>query len=152
MPDDQAKIARRAQAERQDVAAAIRDCIDDWIAAVNESNADHIGALYVQDAVLLGTFDPSVSTTPERRLNYFINFKTRKKLKAAIDECHIKDLGDDAGMANGLYTFRFIDDSGAPQTVKARFTFVCERQPEGDWLIVAHHSSVLPFSAPQKRN
>jgi uncharacterized protein (TIGR02246 family) len=135
---------RRAWPGQDAAAAAVRGALDGWIEAVNKSDADSIAALYVRDAVLLATFDPVVLTTPDQRLNYFVNFKARKKLKASVDECHIEMLGDNAGVASGLYTFRFIDEKGAPQTVHARFTYVYERQPEGKWLVIAHHSSVAP--------
>lgn len=126
------------------VEAEIRQYLNEWAVAVNSCNADAIAALYALDAVLLGTFEPKVLTTPEGRLDYFVNFKTRKNLHAFIDERHIKTFDQNAGMANGLYTFTFVDGNRKPQTAKARFTFVYERQPEGDWLIAAHHSSVAP--------
>ena len=145
MLDEQAKSLKdMVSPDLATVVAAIRETLNDWTEAVNSCSADAIAALYTPDAVLLGTFDPKVSTRPEQRLTYFTNFKARKKLQATINECHIEVLDDNAAMANGLYTFRFVDDNGTPKTVFARFTFVYARQPEGDWLIKAHHSSVVP--------
>jgi uncharacterized protein (TIGR02246 family) len=123
--------------------APIRKCLNGWIEAVNSGQVGTICALYRIDAVLLATFDPKPLATPKERENYFVNFKARKGLKAAVDECHAQRLGDAAGTASGLYTFSFVEN-GAPQTARARFTFVYERQRDGQWLIAAHHSSVAP--------
>jgi len=122
----------------------ISQALDEWIEAVNGRAVDAVGALYMPGAVLLSTFAPQPLASAAERRDYFVNFLARKNLKASVDECHITTLGDDAGEASGLYTFRFEDESGAPQSVKARFTFVYARQPEGDWLIAAHHSSMVP--------
>jgi uncharacterized protein (TIGR02246 family) len=126
------------------VEAEIRQCLEAWIKAVGAGTPRPITALYAPDAVLLATFDPKPLLTPAEREIYFINFKSRKGLKAVLDECHIQMLGDDAAMANGLYTFRYVDEDGGKTHVKARFTFVYERQPDGEWVIVAHHSSQAP--------
>jgi len=128
----------------QAMQAEIRMCLDEWINEVNTGNPDSMNALYKADAVLLPTFDLKLRNTPAERKEYFVFFKSRKNLSATIDECHIAPLGESAGVADGFYTFHFIDEEGTQQNVKARFTFVCARQPEGDWQIVAHHSSSRP--------
>ncbi len=122
----------------------VRSLLNQWVEAVNSFNAETVAGLYTTDAVLLATFEPVVLTAPAQRLDYFINFKARKKLKAEIDECHIQILDHDAGMANGIYSFHFLNNEEKLQTAKARYTFVFARQLNDEWRIVAHHSSVLP--------
>jgi len=142
-------IATNLPSETQDgpagfIESEIRQALDEWIYCVNSGYAESINALYLSDAVLLPTFDGRVLTTPAERLVYFIKFKTRRGLHASVKECYITTLGPDSATANGLYTFRFLGEDGTEQSVRARFTFVYARQQEGDWLIVAHHSSVAP--------
>jgi uncharacterized protein (TIGR02246 family) len=124
--------------------AEIRRCLDQWIEAINRGSINLVGALYEPDAVLLGTFAPQPLTTPEGRQEYFIRFKARTNMEATIDQCSIEAFGDDVGAASGLYTFSFEGETGAQETVKARFTFVYRRFAQGSWLIVMHHSSVVP--------
>jgi uncharacterized protein (TIGR02246 family) len=149
MLEDGFKQPEIASLEMFDVSLAqveseIRQCLDDWIESVNSGYAESISALYTPDAVLLPTFDARIRVTPAERLNYFINFKTRRGLHATVNDCFIESFGRDAGVASGIYTFCFLGDDGTDQVVKARYTFVFARQSEGDWLIAAHHSSVVP--------
>ncbi|HUY69211.1 MAG TPA: SgcJ/EcaC family oxidoreductase [Alphaproteobacteria bacterium] len=139
-----AKVANAGSARAGQNLKEIRQCLDRWIAAVGNGSSIPVTALYAPDAVLLPTFDGKVLATPATRRFYLTAFKARKGLKAKVDECHIRMLGEDAAMANGLYTFRYKDADGEITTVRARFTFVYARQPSGEWLIVAHHSSHAP--------
>jgi uncharacterized protein (TIGR02246 family) len=132
------------QTDSEEIRAEIRRELDEWIGAINDGNINSVGALYAPDAVLLATFAPEPLTTPGKRRNYFVQFKARKNMTAVVDHCIVTTLGKDAGTASGLYTFSYESENGAPQTVKARFVFVYARAAEGDWLIVAHHSSVVP--------
>lgn len=42
---------------------------------------------------------------------------------------------------SGIYTFTSGVDGS---TVQARYTFVYAKQPDGEWLILTHHSSEMP--------
>jgi hypothetical protein len=148
MLDDAARLKNGASP--QSVSATESEIcrgVAEWVDAINNGNAESIDALYTRDAILLATFDPRPRTTPEERREYFVTFKTRRKLKASIDQCYVTVLGTEGGAASGLYTFNFVDAAGASQTARARFTFVFSRQSEGDCLIAAHHSSQVPVVA-----
>ena len=43
----------------------------------------------------------------------------------------------------GIYTFT-LTKNGQEQEVQARYNFVYERQNDGEWLIINHHSSAMP--------
>jgi uncharacterized protein (TIGR02246 family) len=122
----------------------LRAALQAWIDAVNTGVAETVAALYAADAVLLATFEPEPRITEQGRLAYLTAFKERNGFKARLDESHIEALGEDSGTASGLYTFISHDENGLKQIVPARFTFVYRRDEIGTWLIVSHHSSVLP--------
>ena len=122
----------------------IRTFLKEWTEAVGEGSHESVTALYAPDAYLLATFDPHPLQTPQAREIYFKNFTARKNLRASIDECEIRVLGDHAATANGLYTFRYVEKDNSKIAVEARFSFVYVRQPDGAWRIVSHHSSQTP--------
>ncbi len=133
----------------EEVEAEIRQCLDEWLKAVGSGAPEPVAVLYHPDAVLLATFDPMPLTTPEERKSYFANFTRKKDLKAIADTCHIHVFSEDAAGASGLYTFRYVAENGEEMAVNARFTFNFIRDREDDrWLIVSHHSSQAPKSAP----
>ena len=125
----------------QDISAEIVCCLDRWITAVGLREPGPVTALYDRDAVLLATFYPTPLTTMAERLDYFTTFTAKKNLRAVVGESYVKALGQDAGKIDGLYTFSFDDEDNQPQSMVARFTFIFERKPGGDWLILSHHSS-----------
>ena len=124
--------------------AELRDCLNEWVQQINKGSHASVAALYSPDATLLATFDPKPLTTPEARLGYFIAFKSKTDLTANVDECFAEVLGQDAGSVSGLYTFTYKDDKGTTHAVPARFTYVYQRDGQGDWKIISHHSSVQP--------
>jgi uncharacterized protein (TIGR02246 family) len=143
------KTAAIAQGQVRDYSAElteqeIRECLEQWTEAVGEGSPESVTALYAPDAYLLATFDPHPLQTPRAREIYFKNFTARKNLRATIEECEIRVLGDAAAAANGLYTFRYVEKDGSRVAVEARFGFVYARRPDGQWRIVSHHSSQTP--------
>ena len=114
------------------------------MAAISLGGPGPVTELYEPDAVLNATFYPTPVTTMAERLEYFTDFTANKNLRAVVDESYVKALGPDAGKIDGVYTFSYEDEDDKTRTVKARFTFIFEREPGGEWLIVSHHSSQCP--------
>jgi|OpeIllAssembly_1097287.scaffolds.fasta_scaffold1384514_1 uncharacterized protein (TIGR02246 family) len=119
----------------------IRKAFDRWTAALAERDPEKIVACYHQDAVLWGTF-----STKKRKGNtlireYFEQLVQRKKLRALCKNLDIRIYGDIA-VNSGMYYFNFVDNN-RDVMVPARYTFVYQKT-DGEWLIIEHHSSVLP--------
>ena len=123
---------------KEDVAAAT----EAWIAAMNSHDPERVVVLYDPEAVLWGTRSPTLRDNPATVREYFNILRTvPPSYKAVIGEQRIRVYGDTANNS-GLYTFSE-DRDGKSISRPARFSFVY-RNRDGRWLIVDHHSSVVP--------
>ena len=128
-----------AIAGENDAAREVRAATAEWVETFNTRDAARIAALYAPDAVFWGTISPTIRTTPEDILAYFVSSATRRPtLRMALGEQHVRVYGDLA-FNSGYYTSRFVQD-GQETVTPMRFTFAYRRQ--GDrWMIINHHSS-----------
>ena len=112
-----------------------------WRAAYDSRDPGRITAMYDTDAVLWGTTAKTVAATPAAIAEYFKDAPKRPNARVAFGEQHNRGYGD-VGVSTGYYTFSDVRDG---QTVSrpARYTMVF-RNRDGQWRIVAHHSSVVP--------
>jgi uncharacterized protein (TIGR02246 family) len=111
-----------------------------WNDALQTGDPDKVVACYAPDAILLPTVSAKVRHNHEEIRDYFVHFLA-KKPNGRITEDNIRVFGDIA-INSGLYTFS-LTESGAQSDVAARFTFVYRKSEDG-WLIIEHHSSILP--------
>jgi uncharacterized protein (TIGR02246 family) len=118
----------------------IADQFEIWNQALLSGNPDNVVACYAEDAVLLPTVSAKVRHNHREIRDYFVHFLA-KKPTGRITEQNIRLYGNIA-INSGLYTFTLTTD-GTETDVAARFTFVY-RQYGDRWLIVEHHSSILP--------
>lgn len=113
-----------------------------WIAAMSSHDAQRVVALYDSEAVLWGTRSPTLRDTPATVRDYFNILRTvPPSYKVVLGEQRIRVYGDIA-VNTGTYTFSEVRD-GKEIIRPARFSFVY-RNHNGRWLIVDHHSSVVP--------
>lgn len=111
-----------------------------WNDALQTNDPDKVVALYAKDAVLLPTLSNRPHTTPTSIRNYFVTF-LQKHPHGTIDERVIR-IGCDWATDTGLYTFN-LTENGQSKQVQARYSFIYE-YIDGKWLIVHHHSSMMP--------
>ena len=110
---------------------------DEWNTALQTGEPRNVTALYESNAILLPTISNQVRHNHEEIEDYFIHFLA-KGPKGVINESNIRTFGNIA-INSGIYTFTFSDGN----SVQARFTYVYRWNGQR-WLIVEHHSSVLP--------
>jgi uncharacterized protein (TIGR02246 family) len=126
--------------------AAVVAAYKNWCSAIGtaKGNAEAITAFYAPDATLLPTLSPEVLFNREGggKKAYFEGLTSKTDIRCVPEKLYTHLYGDIAVNA-GFYEFRFKDGSGHLQKVPARFTFVYENK-DGHWLIVSHHSSVVP--------
>ncbi|UCD31969.1 MAG: SgcJ/EcaC family oxidoreductase [Desulfobacterales bacterium] len=118
----------------------ISDQFAKWNNALQTGNPDAVVACYAEDAILLPTVSAKVRHNHDEIRDYFVHFLT-KKPHGKITEENIR-IYDNIAISSGLYTFS-LTENGDPADVAARFTFVYKKYDDG-WLIVDHHSSILP--------
>lgn len=113
-----------------------------WIDAFNAHDADRIARLYDPAAVLWGTLSPTIITSASGVRGYFERaFASRPAPKMSLQSAHDRAWGDTA-VVSGTYRLALWQD-GRAQTLPARFSFTY-RRANGGWLIVDHHSSLMP--------
>ena len=82
------------------------------------------------------------STVRTLKDDYFAKLTSYKDVKCTTNKL-LTEVSGETVMNMGLYTFSYMDDSGKMKSIPSRFTFVY-RNYNHHWLIIHHHSSVLP--------
>ena len=118
----------------------ISDQFARWNDALLTGDPDNVVACYAEDAILLPTVSAKVRHNHDEIRDYFVHFLA-KKPNGRITEQNIR-IYDNIAINSGLYTFSLTADGGQ-NDVAARFTFVYRKYDDG-WLIIEHHSSILP--------
>jgi uncharacterized protein (TIGR02246 family) len=116
-----------------------------WYKALLKGDANEVALLYAEDAILLSTLGQGVHVGRTQIRQYFSKkFLPRHPVGSTL-EPYTRLLGGVA-VNSGLYSF-VIDKKPAEgkgrMEVTARYTFVY-RWSGTDWVIVEHHSSVMP--------
>jgi len=114
---------------------------DRWNAALATGHADAVAALYSEDAVLLPTFSSGPLKGRAAIADYFRHF-LQKQPQGQISHRSLQ-LGCNMAADVGLYTFNVVQPDGRSAAVPARYSFLYQYR-NGEWLIVHHHSAVLP--------
>ncbi|OAH16447.1 SgcJ/EcaC family oxidoreductase [Streptomyces jeddahensis] len=123
--------------------AEIAGLFDQWNAALQTGDPEKVADRYAADAVLLPTASPKIRTNRAEIVDYFEHF-LQNKPKGEKIRTVVNVLDRDSAIDAGLYQFHLTDPAtGEKKTVEARYTYEYEKRG-GKWLIVNHHSSVLP--------
>lgn len=120
---------------------SVKEASNQWGLALKSRDAEKITNLYAKDAFLFATFTNMLDSR-EKILAYFKNLTQKSDLNVDFNQQNVRLYGNTA-INSGLYTFSFTDAEGKSVKVPARYSFVYTLTPQG-WLIVEHHSSVLP--------
>ncbi|MEW1695368.1 SgcJ/EcaC family oxidoreductase [Streptomyces sp. NPDC093249] len=133
------KDNRRAKATEREIAGLF----DGWNTALRSGDPERVTDRYAQDAVLLPTASPRIRTNHAEITDYFEHFLLKKPRGEKIRSV-ITILDENSALDAGLYRFHLTDPAtGVTKPVEARYTYMYEKRG-GEWLIVNHHSSVLP--------
>jgi len=112
-----------------------------WNEALQTKNPKRVALLYSDDASFLPTLNGELKTGQEEAEGYFEHFLLKNPFGRILKE-RVQPLGD-SYIHSGLYDFE-VGKDGERQTVKARFTYVWQKEKDGNWRIIHHHSSVKP--------
>jgi uncharacterized protein (TIGR02246 family) len=118
-----------------------------WLATVAAAHGDPTSVLklYAPDAILVATYSPVLLHNADGDLTgYFKKFTSLPEISGTTKDLETRVYGDWA-INTGLYTFSYKSLEGDTVSVPARFTFVYHKE-NGQWLIMDHHSSLVPPS------
>lgn len=113
-----------------------------WTDALLTKESSRVADLYSADATFLPTVSPEFKYGKAEAEKYFEHF-LQKNPNGNIVKEKIQPLGNDIYLHSGLYDFE-VGANGKKDIVKARFSFVWRKEPDGEWRIIHHHSSVKP--------
>jgi hypothetical protein len=99
--------------------------------------------MYTNDALVLGTLSPGMTSKPDDLRAYFK--AAAAKLQVKLGDHSAVALAEDAVAIAGFYDFSRPAADGQPVFVRARFSFVMVKK-DGIWKIAHQHSSVRPKS------
>jgi len=121
----------------------ILEAFNKWNDMLKTGDAKLVAQKYAEDGqgILLPTVSPRVRHNRAEIEDYFVHFLEKNPV-GIITESNIRVYGDIA-INSGLYTFELDDGEGGRVDAKARFTFVYKKEGD-DWMILEHHSSMLP--------
>lgn len=116
---------------------------DGWSAALKTGDPEVVADRYADDAVLLPTLSAEIRTDRAGIVDYMEGFLAKKPVASKVQTV-INVLDNNSAIDTGLYEFQLTDPvTGAKSTAEARYTYEYEKR-DGKWLIVNHHSSLLP--------
>ena len=118
--------------------------VHDWVSAFNDGNFKRIASLYADDAALWGTLASSLITSPPEIASYFESaLQGTPSPTVSLTEVHLQSF-ESMAIASGSYLL-CLTSAGEPVSLPARFTFTF-KPVAGAWLIVNHHSSLVPIA------
>ncbi|MEU1849610.1 SgcJ/EcaC family oxidoreductase [Streptomyces sp. NPDC019990] len=134
------------QSAQKATEAQVLGLFDRWNTALRTGDPRKVADLYARDAVLLPTVSDNVRTDRAEIVDYFEHFLRNKPVGTKVESV-VSVLDRNTVIDTGVYEFALTDpETGAKKTVKARYTYAYEKQADGRWLIVNHHSSKMPES------
>ncbi|MDA8561978.1 DUF4440 domain-containing protein [Gammaproteobacteria bacterium] len=115
-----------------------------WCESIAKAKGDPavVTKFYAPDAILLPTLSHKILQNKYNELDkYFETLTAHKNIKCTPEKL-ITRMYKKTAINTGLYKFSYMDN-GKKMTVPSRFTFIY-RNKDGKWLIIKHHSSIMP--------
>ena len=113
-----------------------------WNDALQTLDSKNVDALYFDNATFLPTLSKEFKRGQKGADEYFEHFLQKNPFGMVVLE-EEQGLGDNCYIHSGMYNFEVGEESNR-ETVEARFTFVWQKDSDGKWKIIHHHSSLRP--------
>ena len=119
----------------------IKAAQNSWKEALESGNPDNVVKLYDKEGILWGTLSPVIRNNSDVIREYFVKFATLENIRVDFKNEEIR-IFDDFAINTGYYDFSWFEN-GKKILIPSRYTFTYKKQ-NGKWLILDHHSSVIP--------
>jgi len=121
--------------------------LNNWAEAIRSRDIERVINLYhPATSQLLGTVDESHIGSRigrDRIRHYFEHFLANDVVEPKILNREVIVLSDNIVVVNGYYDFRLVK-AGVEKIAHAKFTFIFQRNSEGQLEIVTHNSGLTP--------
>lgn len=128
--------------EMENIKEVVRRNFEIWAETLKAKDPQKEAILYTENSTFLPTFSPELKRGVQGAKEYFEHFLLKSPEGKVVDEI-IQPLGGSYYLHAGMYDFS-VGEDGKKETANARFTYVWEKQPNGKWKVLHHHSSELP--------
>jgi len=113
-----------------------------WNKLLKTGDPQQVASLYTEDATFLPTVSGDFKKGQNGAKEYFGHF-LEKKPEGRIIESVIQTIDEQHYLQSGKYAFE-VGPQDNRTTLHARFTFLWQRNKQGNWEIAHHHSSFNP--------
>ena len=113
-----------------------------WNKALQNKDPKKMAEFYIENATFLPTLSEEFKKGQLGAEEYFKHFLEKNPI-GEVSEKEVQIIRNDCYIHSGMYNFEVDSDNGR-QVVEARFTFIWEKDNQGEWKIVHHHSSLKP--------
>ena len=113
-----------------------------WNEALQTKDAKKVSLLYSEDNTFHPTMSGDFKSGQKDAEDYFEHFLLKNPFGKIVEE-KVQSLGENSYLNSGLYNFE-IGPAEKREIVEARFTFVWQKDKDGQWKIIHHHSSIRP--------
>lgn len=113
-----------------------------WNEALQTKDAKKVSLLYSEDNTFHPTMSGDFKSGQKDAEDYFEHFLLKNPFGKIVEE-KVQSLGENSYLHSGLYNFE-IGPAEKREIVEARFTFVWQKDKDGQWKIIHHHSSIRP--------
>lgn len=139
MSDTQESSTKNREIEFNEIA---KNNFSRWGEALLTRDPKVVADLYTPEATFLPTVSSEFKKGQSGAESYFHHF-LEKNPNGEIVQDEVQVLGQDVYLHSGMYNFEVGPESNR-QVVEARFSFVWQKNDQGEWKIIHHHSSVKP--------
>lgn len=131
-------------ADASDARSQIERLRNDWIAAAERDDAATIAPMYAEDAVMVGTGNPPARGREAIQAALTQDFPGSRNLRV---ESRDLTVSGDLAYDYGEFSVQATPPGGREQTESGHYIVVLKRQPDGNWKIVKHLSTMPSVAA-----
>ncbi len=129
--------------EQHEAEKIAQDLFAQWNELLQTGDKSKVAAMYSDDASFLPTLNGELKRGIKGAEEYFTHFLAKNPIGTVVES--VTQISSDESLIaySGLYDFELDGESGR-EIVHARFTFIFQKNSDGVYKIVHHHSSLRP--------